>query len=550
MSSDYNFNFPPPSSMFGPGTSAGPGYSPGMPHGMGIGMGMGMHVSGTTGTSNSTGHSMPRYAVSSPPPDFGGRTSASPVLPHIDPRLTSATPGASADGISSHQPSGGAPSKSLKISAVLNDLAIINRRLTHAETLEVQHAQQLRVLEAKFVEQIGAMQRQCDSQLKEAQQAWNMEFESLKHMIECQRSVQVSNAGSGTDEEGMDEELEKDVERMEKSAAAYGDNGLKAVVRMVFQTLMGVGKLTADTLPAYPKDGATWPVDEATKERLLRFRWAETHQHTDNHASITWIFQYIRKNGVSICPASGPALRNISDEDLHDRVVKKYQDLQRNIRRAGTVLPGAETDSTEPAIAPSAPIKFTSRAKMQSRARGKVEVRIRKFNNLPATSEYKDEKYRAALTESLMSPDEDKTGHFISHATTYRSTLMSQFLEAVDDTEDPSPPATGKYTVRMKGEARDLPLVAAKKIENCARRWMVSSAWLALPDNKKFDAPSYILDNGRAWGDAKDPEEILAGQKRVKEEKRLISSRKRVKIEAMEEKGKMSAKARERLRLT
>ncbi|KAG1731640.1 uncharacterized protein EDB91DRAFT_1058624, partial [Suillus paluster] len=150
----------------------------------------------------------------------------------------------------------------------------------------------------------------------------------------------------------------------------------------------------------------------------------------------------------------------------------------------------------------------------------KVEVRIRKFNNLPATSEYKDEKYRAALTESLMSPDEDevddankKTGRFISHAATYRSTLMSQFLEAVDDAEDPSPPATGKYTVGVKGKARDLPLVAAKKIENCARRWMVSSAWLALPDNKKFDAPSYILDNGRVWGDAKDPEEILAGQK-------------------------------------
>lgn len=336
---------------------------------------------------------MPHYAATSPPPDFGGRTSASPILPHVDPRLTLATPGASAGGSSSHQlPSGGAPSKSLKISAVLNDLAIINRRLTHAETLEVQHAQQIRVLEAKFAEQLEAVQRQWDLQLSEAQQAWNTEFESLKNKLEHQRSVRVSNADSGTDEEGMDEELEKDVARMEKSAAAYGDNGLKvrqfgleivcntlnemqAVVRMVFQTLMGVGKLTADTLPAYPKDGATWPVDEATKEQLLRFRWAETHQHIDNHASITRIFQYIRKNGVSVCPSSGPALRDISDEDLHDRIVKKYQDLQRNIRRAGTVPPGAETitpsDGTDPVvIAPSAPIKLPSRAKTQSRARG------------------------------------------------------------------------------------------------------------------------------------------------------------------------------------
>ncbi|KAG1804407.1 uncharacterized protein BJ212DRAFT_1486690 [Suillus subaureus] len=310
MSSDYNFNFPPPSSMFGPGASMGYG---GISHGMGIGMGIpgGMHTSGTSGTSNSAGQSMPHYAATSPPPDFGG---------------------ASAGGSSSHQlPSGGAPLKSLKISAVLNDLAIINRHLTHAEMLEVQHAQQIHVLEAKFAEQLEAVQRQWDLQLSEVQQAWNTD---------------------GTDEEGMDKELEKDVVRMEKSAAAYGDNGLKAVVCMVFQTLMGVRKLTADTLPAYPKDGATWPVDEATKERLLRF-------------CITRIFQYIHKNSISVCPSSGPALRDISDEDLHDRIVKKYQGLQRNIRHAGTVPPGAETitpsDGTDPVvIAPSAPIKLPS----------------------------------------------------------------------------------------------------------------------------------------------------------------------------------------------
>lgn len=71
----------------------------------------------------------------------------------------------------------------------------------------------------------------------------------------------------------------------------------------------------------------------------------------------------------------------------------------------------------------------------------KVEVRIRKLNNLPATSEYKNEKYRAALTESLMSPDEDevddaneKTGRFISHAATYRSTLVSISATFINET--------------------------------------------------------------------------------------------------------------------
>lgn len=76
--------------------------------------------------------------------------------------------------------------KSLKISAVLNDLAIINRRLTHAEMLEVQHAQQIHVLEAKFAEQLEAVQRQWDLQLSEVQQAWNTEFDSLKNKLEHQ----------------------------------------------------------------------------------------------------------------------------------------------------------------------------------------------------------------------------------------------------------------------------------------------------------------------------------------------------------------------------
>jgi hypothetical protein len=223
MSSDYNFNFSPLSLMFSPVASAG--YS-GTPHGMGIGMGM--HTGGMAGTSTNTGlgHSMPHYAATSPPPNFGGHTSASPVLPHVDMWLTLATPG-SADGNSSHQPSRGVPSKSLKISAVLNDLAIINHHLTHSETLKVQHVQHICVLEAKFAEQLEAAQCQWDLQFKEAQQAWNMEFMNMKNMIEHQRSVQVSTADSGTNGEGMDEELKKDVERMEKSAAAYGDNGLK-----------------------------------------------------------------------------------------------------------------------------------------------------------------------------------------------------------------------------------------------------------------------------------------------------------------------------------
>lgn len=67
---------------------------------------------------------------------------------------------------------------------------------------------------------------------------------------------------------------------------------------------------------------------------------------------------------------------------------------------------------------------------------------------------------------------------------------------------------------------------------------MVSAEWLAREENKKYDSPSFLLDNGHAWGDPKDPEEMLAGQKRVKEQKRVIAAKKRVKIKEMEAKKK------------
>ncbi|KAG2061048.1 hypothetical protein BDR06DRAFT_871390, partial [Suillus hirtellus] len=173
----------------------------------------------------------------------------------------------------------------------------------------------------------------------------------------------------------------------------------------------------------------------------------------------------------------------------------------------------------------------------------KLEVHIRKYENLPEDSEFGHEKYRAALTESLMSQDEDevsvqgkKTGRFVSHAGTYRSDLMSRFLAAVDEAADPHPPP--RFTARVKGDSKELPLLAAKKIENRARQWMVSAEWLAREENKKYDPPSLILDNGCAWGDPKDPEEMLAGQKRVKEQKRVIAAKKHMKIEEMEAKKK------------
>jgi len=143
---------------------------------------------------------------------------------------------------------------------------------------------------------------------------------------------------------------------------------------------MGSAKLTVDALPSYPSDEDNWPLDPATNERLMRFRWTESHQHSDNHANILRIITYIRQHGATVCAGTGPALRDISDEDLRARVVKKYQDLQKNLRKAGRLsghpvvpLTAAASTVEDDPIGPSAqPVAITaiSRSKLQSRARG------------------------------------------------------------------------------------------------------------------------------------------------------------------------------------
>jgi hypothetical protein len=84
--------------------------------------------------------------------------------------------------------------------------------------------------------------------------------------------------------------------------------------------------------------------------------------------------------------------------------------------------------------------------------------------------------------------------------------------------------------VRVQGDPVDVAPPSSTLLKNKARRWMVREDWLQLEENKGFDVPSRIADNGKAWGDPEDPEEIEAKQKRVKEEKEELK-RKRPKLE-------------------
>jgi hypothetical protein len=88
-------------------------------------------------------------------------------------------------------------------------------------------------------------------------------------------------------------------------------------------------------------------------------------------------------------------------------------------------------------------------------------------------------------------------------------------INAIDSVNDPQ--QAMKYTVRVRGEPKDDPPPSSNKLENHARRWMIDPTWLS--NNRVYDVPSKIVDNGRAWGDPEDPEDIIAKKLHIKQEK-------------------------------
>lgn len=126
-------------------------------------------------------------------------------------------------------------------------------------------------------------------------------------------------------------------------------------------------------LPWWPKEGEEWPVDSATKEKFIRFRWNESHNHEDNNRTIQTIFRYIRAKGAEYSPAAAKALRTISDEDLLHRVRIKYQDLQKSLRSA-KLLTATRATTTAAESAPIARDVKLTKGMRQSRQQGVCSV--------------------------------------------------------------------------------------------------------------------------------------------------------------------------------
>ncbi|GBE87231.1 hypothetical protein SCP_1004780 [Sparassis crispa] len=281
---------------------------------------------------------------------------------------------------------------------------------------------------------------------------------------------EASSEGEDESDEGFDK---KEKMRVAASAAALRDASYRELVRQVFQTRMGVPNLKLRTLPFWPKEGEPMPVDPATKTDLMRFRWDQPWDAAGNYKNIRTLVTMIIKQGAELVPGAAKPIRDLLKSDAEESVKKKFRALQKALRdekligargrsvtvqRDMNVMAYEDNDSAEAGgngAVIDMPVTAKKSTHTTSRAKGKLQVRIRKRTNLPKESEWRDPKYDAAFAVNLMSDDEDQvdekgefTGKYISKAPAYRSQELINLFRAVDATRDPEP--SNRYIPRMK----------------------------------------------------------------------------------------------------
>lgn len=174
-------------------------------------------------------------------------------------------------------------------------------------------------------------------------------------------------------------------------------------------------------------------------------------------------------------------------------------------------------------------------------------MRIRKRNLLDPESEWRKPKYDTAFVFQLMSDDENTmdpiTGEMVPNSFTsrppnYRSDTLNNLYGGVDEVQDSR--VSNQYTKRIKGPTVEKPPPVTRTLVGRARRWMVDPTWLQ--SNSEMDVETRIADNGRLWGDAIDPEELVEKAKKVKADKEI---RKRQKGKSSKKNQKGKGKERE-----
>ncbi|KAG6863619.1 hypothetical protein C0993_011442 [Termitomyces sp. T159_Od127] len=108
-----------------------------------------------------------------------------------------------------------------------------------------------------------------------------------------------------------------------------------ALVRTQFIEAMGCpGKLTADVLPPYPRTTDEWPVRPGTEVKAICFRWERPHTDPDNWAGLMLISCEIQENGKQTMPSAMAAIEHVSKDDREARIIQKFKDLAKEVRRA------------------------------------------------------------------------------------------------------------------------------------------------------------------------------------------------------------------------
>ncbi|KAI0822398.1 hypothetical protein BC628DRAFT_1417770 [Trametes gibbosa] len=273
------------------------------------------------------------------------------------------------------------------------------------------------------------------------------------------------------------------------------------------------------------------PIDPATNEPFLRFRWDKDGKDASNIDSIQKVVLGVRTLGPALYPTSTVFLPAILDAHIKNRVFKKYKYLHGEWTRENKVDEdndeglggdGAEgegdnifgdADNAVPDIGDGRKDKTTvklrnKRATHNSRASATLTIRKRKRATHP---EYSKPKYDTAFILNAMSAEEDKPDvlpgavkRYIIRSPGYQSDLAKQVRREVDALPDPDPEKSGRMFQWVRGdEIVDAIPPKAKNLTTRIHAWQVKPE--LLEKNPGWLTSGRVAANGRLWGKEEDP---------------------------------------------
>ncbi|KAI0044240.1 hypothetical protein FA95DRAFT_1597503 [Auriscalpium vulgare] len=370
----------------------------------------------------------------------------------------------------------------------------------------------------------------ADSRLRRLEQEPQWKRDQLVALVEelVEARMDAMRARSAEVEviEGAEDEDVKPIVEgsMNWSSQAVKHSKILKVTQETFFKFLGVPKLSEkDQFPVIKPDqnASELPfIQGSTTTRQIRLDWDNPGKSRGNFAALQEMAAFAKAHGGDYVSGAADLLAMVTLEDMTTRFLTKYSALQKVWRGTSgkqSTKPGGELTKT----------------KRDNRAKGKLEVRLRKRPTAAggASEWLLDDKYDAALTPQQMSDDEDTYDDngilvpsvYTSRAPASRSDLLTDFFAALDAQADPKPSV--QYARRDRGVPKEQTLPFTKTLEGRTRRWMVRTEWLA--EHPECDTNNHLADNGVAWGDAKDPEDIDGTIASVKKEKAEKTKRKR-----------------------